>query len=153
MERFNASIFDDEAKVDLLQSLLEKGEQVSEIAREFGVSRSCIDTQIRIRGWGGIRVASRRSSSVWDNEATVSSLRRLWGDGMSASRIACELGQGLTRNAVISKVHRLGLSHREQRGRASVSRRQKASGSKTWAQNIAHEHQKAHLEADHNCPP
>ena len=38
-------------------------------------------------------------------------LKEYWADGMSASQIAKQLG-GVTRNAVIGKVHRLGLSHR-----------------------------------------
>jgi GcrA cell cycle regulator len=41
----------------------------------------------------------------------VEKLKQLWGDGMSASQIAKALG-GVTRNAVIGKVHRLGLSNR-----------------------------------------
>ena len=41
----------------------------------------------------------------------VEKLKLLWGDGMSASQIAKALG-GVTRNAVIGKVHRLGLSNR-----------------------------------------
>ena len=43
-------------------------------------------------------------------------LKKLWGEGLSASQIAGRLG-GVTRNAVIGKVHRLGLS-----GRATTSR-------------------------------
>ena len=43
----------------------------------------------------------------------VETLKRLWGEGQSASQIAKELG-GVTRNAVIGKVHRLGLSNRNQ---------------------------------------
>jgi GcrA cell cycle regulator len=39
-------------------------------------------------------------------------LQKLWLQGMSASRIANELANGLTRNAVIGKVYRLGLSGR-----------------------------------------
>jgi GcrA cell cycle regulator len=35
----------------------------------------------------------------------------MWGEGQSASQIAKELG-GVTRNAVIGKLHRLGLSNR-----------------------------------------
>ena len=42
----------------------------------------------------------------------VELLRKLWLDGHSASQISAELGQGVTRNAVIGKVHRLGLSGR-----------------------------------------
>ena len=41
-------------------------------------------------------------------------LRELWNAGLSASRIAAELG-GTTRNAVIGKAHRLGLSGRATR--------------------------------------
>ena len=43
----------------------------------------------------------------WTDER-VETLKKLWTDGLSASQIAAELG-GITRNAVIGKVHRLGL--------------------------------------------
>jgi GcrA cell cycle regulator len=46
----------------------------------------------------------------WTDER-VELLKRLWGDGLSASQIAGQLG-GITRNAVIGKVHRLGLAGR-----------------------------------------
>ena len=46
----------------------------------------------------------------WTDER-VETLKKMWGDGQSASQIAKELG-GVTRNAVIGKVHRLGLSNR-----------------------------------------
>jgi GcrA cell cycle regulator len=46
----------------------------------------------------------------WTDER-VELLKRLWADGLSASQIAAELG-GVTRNAVIGKVHRLALSGR-----------------------------------------
>lgn len=42
----------------------------------------------------------------------VELLKKLWMDGLSASQIAGELGEGVTRNAVIGKVHRLKLSAR-----------------------------------------
>jgi len=44
-------------------------------------------------------------------EDRVSVLKKLWLEGLSASQIAKQLG-GVTRNAVIGKVHRLGLSGR-----------------------------------------
>jgi GcrA cell cycle regulator len=47
----------------------------------------------------------------WTNER-IELLQKLWLDGWSASRIAAELGPPITRNAVIGKVHRLGLSGR-----------------------------------------
>ncbi len=46
----------------------------------------------------------------WTDER-VEALRSMWTEGKSASQIAKELG-GVTRNAVIGKVHRLGLSNR-----------------------------------------
>jgi GcrA cell cycle regulator len=52
---------------------------------------------------------------AWNDER-VDLLKKLWADGLSASQIASRLG-GVTRNAVIGKVHRLGLS-----GRATTSR-------------------------------
>lgn len=51
----------------------------------------------------------------WTDER-VEILKKLWIDGLSASQIAKQLG-GVTRNAVIGKVHRLGLA-----GRATPSR-------------------------------
>ncbi len=47
---------------------------------------------------------------AWSHDRTEL-LKKLWADGLSASQIAGELG-GITRNAVIGKVHRLGLSGR-----------------------------------------
>ncbi len=49
-------------------------------------------------------------------EERVAELKKLWAEGHSASQIAKRLGN-VTRNAVIGKVHRLGLS-----GRATPSR-------------------------------
>ena len=46
----------------------------------------------------------------WTDER-VEMLKTMWSEGKSASQIAKELG-GVTRNAVIGKVHRLGLSNR-----------------------------------------
>jgi GcrA cell cycle regulator len=41
-------------------------------------------------------------------EQRIEMLRRLWGQGQTASQIASALG-GVTRNAVIGKAHRLGV--------------------------------------------
>ena len=50
----------------------------------------------------------------WTDER-VELLKKLWAEGLSASKIAAQLG-GVSRNAVIGKVHRLKLSSR---GRAA----------------------------------
>jgi GcrA cell cycle regulator len=55
------------------------------------------------------------------NDERVELLKKLWADGLSASQIAAQLG-GVTRNAVIGKVHRLGLSGRAKTPSSSVPR-------------------------------
>ena len=52
---------------------------------------------------------------AWTEER-VEQLTKLWAEGLSASQIARTLGD-VTRNAVIGKIHRLGLS-----GRATPAR-------------------------------
>ena len=52
---------------------------------------------------------------AWTDER-VEMLKKLWAEGLSASQIAGRIGS-VTRNAVIGKVHRLGLS-----GRATTTR-------------------------------
>ena len=51
----------------------------------------------------------------------VEILKKMWGEGQSASQIAKELG-GVTRNAVIGKVHRLGLSNRATGGTKAAAK-------------------------------
>jgi GcrA cell cycle regulator len=60
----------------------------------------------------------------WTDER-VEMLKQLWGEGLSASQIARQLG-GVTRNAVIGKVHRLGLAGRATPARAERPRMQVA---------------------------
>ena len=55
----------------------------------------------------------------WTDER-VELLKKMWTEGQSASQIAKELG-GVTRNAVIGKVHRLGLSNRSGGGGAAAA--------------------------------
>ena len=57
----------------------------------------------------------------WTDER-VELLRKLWTEGLSASQIAAELANGISRNAVIGKVHRLGLSGRAKAPAAAPAR-------------------------------
>jgi GcrA cell cycle regulator len=66
-------------------------------------------------------VGGNEANMYWTDEK-VEYLRQLWLDGKSASQIAAELGDGVTRNAVIGKVHRLGLSGRVKTSAPSVPR-------------------------------
>ncbi len=60
---------------------------------------------------------------AWTDER-VELLKKLWAEGLSARQIADQLG-GVTRNAVIGKVHRLGLSGRATTSRAKTMRPRK----------------------------
>jgi GcrA cell cycle regulator len=76
----------------------------------------------------------------WTDER-VDLLRKLWAEGLSASQIAAQLG-GVSRNAVIGKVHRLKLSSRG-RATAAPARQKKPSqgssgaGTKTVTRTVA----------------
>lgn len=48
---------------------------------------------------------------AWTDDR-IEKLKQLWDEGLSASQIAKSLGEGVTRNAVIGKAHRLGLKAR-----------------------------------------
>jgi GcrA cell cycle regulator len=48
--------------------------------------------------------------SVW-NEDRLGNLKRLWAEGLSITQIGLEIG--VSRNAVVGKVHRMGLPKRQ----------------------------------------
>lgn len=62
-------------------------------------------------------------------EQQIQALKKMWGNGFSASDIARTLGGGLTRNAVIGKAHRLKLSAGQTSMRQSVAMPGKTGGS------------------------
>lgn len=49
-------------------------------------------------------------------EERIEKLKKLWAEGLSANKIAAQLG-GISRNAVIGKAHRLSLDGRAKQGR------------------------------------
>ncbi len=59
----------------------------------------------------------------WTDER-VEKLKKLWSEGLSASQIAAQLG-GVSRNAVIGKVHRLSLPGRAKAGGTAAATRPK----------------------------
>ncbi|MER8864067.1 GcrA family cell cycle regulator [Mesorhizobium sp. M0751] len=70
----------------------------------------------------------------WTDER-VELLRKLWSEGLSASQIAAQLG-GVSRNAVIGKVHRLKLSGRG-RTTASPARQKKTVQGSTIQKSVS----------------
>lgn len=71
------------------------------------------------------RFLTGEANMSWTDER-VETLKKMWGEGQSASQIAKELG-GVTRNAVIGKVHRLGLSNRATSGASKAEPKAKAA--------------------------
>jgi GcrA cell cycle regulator len=70
-------------------------------------------------------------------EERVELLRKLWNEGLSASQVAAELGPGITRNAVIGKIHRLGLAERAKTAAAPRPRPQKQAPRPATAAAVA----------------
>jgi GcrA cell cycle regulator len=70
----------------------------------------------------------------WTDER-VELLRKLWAEGLSASQIAAQLG-GVSRNAVIGKVHRLKLSSRG-RSTAAAPRTRRRPQCPPWSRRSA----------------
>lgn len=71
----------------------------------------------------------------WTDER-VEMLKELWTSGLSASQIAHKMG-GVTRNAVIGKVHRLGLSGRAKPAQVSTSQVGAAQASEARVASVA----------------
>src|SRR5512134_1496608 len=78
--------------------------------------RVCRSATSESRVWRDSDPISQGATSMAWTDERVELLKKLWAEGLSASQIASRLG-GVTRNAVIGKVHRLGLS-----GRATPTR-------------------------------
>lgn len=69
-------------------------------------------------------------ANQWPQER-IELLTKLWADGLSCSRIANQIGHGLSRSAIIGKVHRLGLPGRGSPA-AEARRMNKAEGVKKY---------------------
>jgi GcrA cell cycle regulator len=67
-------------------------------------------------------------------EDRVDTLKKLWAEGLSASQIAGKLGMGVTRNAVIGKVHRLNLAGRVNTPRQQAPRAPRKPGAEGQTQ-------------------
>ncbi|WP_448586820.1 GcrA family cell cycle regulator [Thermaurantiacus sp.] len=86
---------------------------------------------------------------AWTEER-IALLKRYWLEGRSAAQIAEALGEGLTRNAVIGKAHRLGLANRPQAGKGEVAQ---APQPQPDAPAEAHRARKGEPPADAVAPP
>ncbi len=80
----------------------------------------------------------KEKKMAWTDDK-VKILKKLWSEGLSASQIANRIGD-VTRNAVIGKVHRLGLEGRAKSVRSSdlsVSQLKSSVVSVTYSGNLA----------------
>lgn len=70
-------------------------------------------------------ITGRRNAATADwSEERIALLTKLWGEGLSCSQIATEMGGNVTRNSVIGKVTRLKLPKRlVTHARANTSKR------------------------------
>src|SRR6185369_12292593 len=89
------------------------------------------------------RDRSRRAALPW-TDARIAYLKARWSQGVTAQRIARELGGGISRSAVLGKIHRLGFadlsprawvhrSHFKRAGERRISHRLWAALGRTFA--------------------
>lgn len=71
----------------------------------------------------------------WTDER-IGLLKKMWKEGKSAAEIAKTLGKGVTRNAVIGKAHRMGLSGRPSPIKKPVSVKKEATAKKTASASV-----------------
>jgi len=88
---------------------------------------------------------------AWTDDR-VEMLKKLWMEGLSASQIANRMG-GVTRNAVIGKVHRLGLSGRATTSRVSRTRTRKPRAPSNPVTNVFRSAGNTALKADQGLAP
>jgi len=101
-------------RIQKRRAMSASGATYTEIADALGTTRDTVANQAhRERAPGS-------AGDAWTDER-IALLRKLWAESLSASQIAGRLG-GVTRNAVIGKVHRLGLSKRVTASRLSRKR-------------------------------
>jgi GcrA cell cycle regulator len=93
--------------------------------------------------------AERFARPAW-TPARVRNLKRLWSQGVSATRIARELGVGVSRNAVLGKIRRLGLI--AVRSHPRRSRRSSYRGNHTPPSHAVPDHLRASRRADREWP-
>jgi len=126
-ERFEGTYWTEERHEELTR-LWSLGAEPGQIAKKLGglLTSGAILNEIHRLGIYNLRGMTSEHSdltldevipktitkSAWPDER-VDLLKSMWAEGRSASQIARELG-GVSRNAVLSKVHRLGLSHERQ---------------------------------------
>ncbi len=72
----------------------------------------------------------------WTDER-IAQLKKLWEKGLTASQIAEALGNGLSRNAVIGKAHRLGLKSRPSPVKSADAATSDAQAAKTAKSAVA----------------
>jgi GcrA cell cycle regulator len=84
-----------------------------------------LDSQALPPPMAGATEGKRAMTVLTWTDDRVEQLKKLWEAGLSASQIAAELGN-VTRNAVIGKVHRLGLSGRAKSPSSAAPRQRKA---------------------------
>lgn len=141
VERFNYDTCESrciwtDAGVRLLHELVAGGLSNEQIAQRFNfrVTSHQVSEKRRVLGIHAPR------ENPWTPER-IEKLLQLWGHGYSASQCAKMIG-GVTRNAVIGKAHRLGLSdrkvvHRTKAPRKRRSRPQLRSDKKPFAPVLA----------------
>lgn len=97
------------AQCETLKEMWDQSVPEAQIIERLGIQVS--PTAVRKKAWH-LGLTRRLHSIEWTEERT-NELLRLWSAGHTCSEIAVCFNDGTTRNAVIGKIHRLGLSDQD----------------------------------------
>ena len=99
------------AEEQVLATMWAQGASLDAMAERIGRSPSAVQKK-RCGMNLPARKQTRPAGAKWTPEA-IATLTQMWRQGYSASQVAKKLGNGISRNAVIGKAHRLGLAGRD----------------------------------------
>jgi GcrA cell cycle regulator len=118
---------------DAILDRWQAGESSYAISRAFDTSPGTIrEIAATARKRGDARATKRQLGDVreWPPER-VETLKRLWAEGLSAGEIASQIGDGITRSAVLGKLHRLNQSGQKKLARPRPPRVRRAKPPRT----------------------
>jgi len=125
------ALFERSKYTPILAKLCDGSRTASEVADIIGCNSETVNCYVRSTADASVKRGVRVDKVVgrtWTDE-NIELLKKLWDEGVSCSQIAARI-PGASRNAVIGKVHRLGLPRRATKYHTDAYRSQRAPSSK-----------------------
>jgi len=123
-----------ESEEDTLIKLWNEGVLLKHVSARLGRNVLAIQYKRHLLALPGRKRGTQ--GEAWKPEV-IETLSRMWSQGYSASQIANELPDGISRNAVTGKVHRLGIAERSVIAKPGEKKAKKVSASSAKSKRAA----------------